>query len=83
MFTPPGISGKTPDGLVVMEPARPQGVKMKLDDGTFMPTDEFNRLVKEAVIVEITCPRCKDMTCTEPLGDNNWLCYECGMVFAM
>lgn len=55
---------------------------MRLDDGTFITTDEFNRMAMEATIVEIHCPRCKAMTCSEPLGDSKWLCYECGMVFS-
>jgi hypothetical protein len=55
---------------------------MRLDDGTFISPDELNRMVQDASIVEINCPRCQDMTCTEPLGDSKWLCYECGMVFA-
>jgi len=54
---------------------------MRLEDGTFITPDEFNRMVKEAQIVEINCPVCKAMTSTEPLSDNKWLCYECGTVF--
>jgi hypothetical protein len=54
---------------------------MRLDDGTFMSADEFDRMVREARIVEIDCPVCRAMTCTEPLSDDKWLCYECGTVF--
>jgi hypothetical protein len=55
---------------------------MNLDDGTFITDEEFNRLAAEAPIIEINCPRCKAMTCTEPLGESKWLCYECGVVFS-
>jgi len=50
-------------------------------DGKFIPYDEYVRLVKEAPIVEITCPKCKRMTRCEKLTATDWYCYECGNLF--
>jgi ribosomal protein L37AE/L43A len=54
---------------------------MILPDGTFMPYDQFEKIYEEAQVTEITCSHCKRMTNTEPLGDDYWLCYECGTVY--
>ena len=52
-------------------------------DGNFMKQDDYEELVKNAVIVEAICPKCKEMTRTEDLGDTYYLCLECGTVFSM
>ena len=52
-----------------------------LPDGTCMGEDEFRRMAREAEVVEVTCPDCGRMTCSEDLGGGSWLCYECGKVY--
>ena len=50
---------------------------MILPDGSFMSFEQ----VVTAEIVEINSTHCKRMTSSEPLGDDYWLCYECGTVY--
>ena len=54
---------------------------MILPDGTFLPYQQVIEAMKDAITVEIVCTHCKKITSSEPLGDDYWLCYECGTVY--
>ena len=53
---------------------------MITEDG-FIKHDDFVEMAKNAPIVEIICPNCKEMTRTEDLGRERWYCYECESIF--
>jgi len=53
---------------------------MITEDG-FIKQDDFNDTVRNAPIIEIKCPKCNDMTPTQDLGAEWWLCCDCGTVF--
>ena len=54
---------------------------MITEDGMFMKQDDYEEILKNAVIVEVICPKCKEMTRTEDLGDSWYLCMKCGNTF--
>jgi len=55
-------------------------------DGKFIKYDDYTQAIKEASaspMIEIICPKCKEMTRSEPITGWMWECLECGNIFVV